>query len=139
MNIPDDCICFHLRKAARAVSRTYDDALADVGLSNTRYSLMGILHERGSLGVTELAEVAVMERTTLTRTLALMERDDLVTIEPGDDRRTRVVELSEHGRAKLAEALPVWRRAQKQMIAELGNHRKERLIKDLDRAASTTG
>ena len=132
MDLPNECICFHLRKAARAASRTYDEALAEVGIRNTQFSLLAIVNELEPVGVTEIADVAVMERTTLTRNLALLEREKLVTSAAGEDRRKREVSLTKRGRAKLKAALPVWRRAQRQMTEELGTARKERLVRDLE-------
>ena len=139
MDLPIDCICFNLRKAARAVSRTYDEALAEVGVRNTQFTLLAIVHELGPVGVTEIADVAVMERTTLTRNLALLEREKLVTSAAGKDRRKREVSLTKLGRTKLKAALPVWRRAQKQMTNELGAARKERLLQDLEFTARREG
>ena len=130
-----DCICFNLRKAARAASRTYDEALAPSGLRNTQFSLLALLAGNGPLPVTELAEIAVMERTTLTRNLRLLERDRLVASESGEDRRQRIVRLTPQGRARLDAALPLWRKAQQRESDRLGKRRKERLLRDLSFAA----
>ena len=87
--------------------------------------------ELGSLTVSELADVAVMERTTLTRNLRVLEKQDLVSSKPGQDRRQRVVSLTKHGRATLKIATPLWREAQKRMVDGLGAPRKQRLLRDL--------
>jgi DNA-binding MarR family transcriptional regulator len=136
---PGDCICFRLRKAARAASRAYDEALAPVGLRNTQMALLGLLLARGDLPVSELAEQAVMERTTLTRNLAPLERDGLVTSGPGEDRRQRIVHLTARGRSKLQAALPLWKKAQARQSRLLGSSRKERLMRDLRVAAGENG
>ena len=130
-----DCICFHLKKAARAAARAYDDALAPAGLRNTQFALLALLDGYGALPVSRLAELAVMERTTLTRNLTPLERQKLVASGPGEDRRQRIVRLTAKGRKKLAEAQPLWRRAQKQQVERLGATRKDRLLADLRFAA----
>src|SRR5688572_31775668 len=79
------CTCFNLRKAARAVTQLYDDILRPSGLRATQFSLLMLIRGAGRLQLTELAEAAVMDRTTLKRNLALLEREGLVRIEPGDD------------------------------------------------------
>lgn len=135
MKLPTDCVCFHLRKAARAASRAYDEVLAPAGLRNTQFSILGIVHDREPVTMTELADLALVERTTLTRNLALLERERLVASHPGDDRRTRVVTLTGAGRAKLEVAMPLWRKAQKRMVKGLGTARKERLLRDLEFAS----
>ena len=136
MDTPPDCVCFNLRKAARAVSRIYDEALAEVGLRNTPFTLLYILHDRGPLAVTDVAELAGMERTTLTRNLRPLELDRLITSEPGEDRRVRVLSLTVRGRKTVKSALPAWRKAQSQALAHLGDARGERLLRDLRHAAA---
>ena len=85
------------------------------------------------------AEAAVMERTTLTRNLAPLERERLVTSGPGADRRQRIVHLLPRGKRKLDAALPLWRLAQKRQSDRLGERRKERLLRDLRFAAREDG
>ena len=136
---PAECICFRLRKAARVASRAYDEALAPVGLRNTQFALLALLQSRGDLPLTELAEAAVMERTTLTRNLKPLQRDKLVTSEPGDDRRQRIVRLTARGKAKVKAALPYWSAAQVRQSELLGERRKERLMRDLQFAAGEHG
>ena len=128
---PMDCVCYRLRRAARATSRAYDEALAPVGLRSTQLGLLGLLHARGALPLSELAEALVMERTTLTRNLKPLERDKLVASAPGQDRRQRIVRLTTRGEKKLAEALPLWRKIHAWQSERLGPRRKERLMRDL--------
>ena len=54
----------------------------------------------------------VMDRTTTGRALRPLEREGLVVIGPGKDGRTRALDLTEAGRARLREAVPLWREAQ---------------------------
>ena len=136
MDRPIDCICFNLRKAARAASRAYDEALAPAGIRNTQLSLLALLQGAGRLSVRELADLAVMERTTLTRNLKLLERDGLVQSAPGADRRQRILQLTAAGRRMLETALPLWRKAQRAESERLGKARKERLLRDLTFAAA---
>lgn len=131
MDQPIDCICFSLRRAARLASRSYDAALAPVGLRNTQFSLLCVIEARGPLPLTELADLAVMERTTLTRNLRLLEKQKLVRSSPGEDKRQRVIQLTSQGRKTIQAALPAWRAAQKGLSGQLGKTRKQRLMDDL--------
>ena len=106
---PADCLCFNLRKTMRAVSRLYDASLAPLGLKNTQFSLLAVLDGIGPSTVSNLAEYMVMERTTLTRNLRPLERDGLLSLAAGADRRQRVAKLTPAGRKLLAKALPLWR------------------------------
>ena len=129
-----DCTCFNLRKAARAVTQLYDEALRPSGLRATQFSLLSVIGALGTVSISALAEEAVMDRTTLTRNLNLLEQDGLVRIEPGEDARVREVSLTPVAHRKLAKARRFWRKAQAHMIHTLGSGRVRRLLGDLSNA-----
>jgi len=61
-----------------------------------------------------------MDRTTLTRNLALLQRDGLVGIEPGTrDRREHHMRLTSAGHDMVAKALPLWQAAQEDIAKHL--------------------
>jgi DNA-binding MarR family transcriptional regulator len=125
------CTCFTLRKATRAVTQFYDQALRPTGLRTTQFSLLTLLRLAGTLPITRLAEEAVMDRTTLSRNLEVLERDRLVRVQPGSDARVREVELTDEGLAKLAQAFPRWQSAQRAVARHLGARRMARMLADL--------
>ncbi|HEX6433784.1 MAG TPA: MarR family winged helix-turn-helix transcriptional regulator [Gemmatimonadales bacterium] len=131
------CTCFNLRKAARAVTQMYDEFLRPSGLRATQFSLLMLVRGRGPVGITDLAEMAVMDRTTLKRNVELLEREGLVRIEPGEDARVREVSLTAAAEKRLGEALPLWQRAQSHITGELGQRRTDRLLGDLSAAIVT--
>ena len=128
---PANCTCFGLRKAARAVTQMYDQALKPSGLRGTQFSLLVAARRAGPRGIGELAELLVMDRTTLTRNLKpLLDQGLLERIE-GADRRRRAVAITARGRAALARAFPYWREAQASLAGSLGRARWRRLLGDL--------
>jgi DNA-binding MarR family transcriptional regulator len=129
---PRNCVCFNLRKAARAVTQVYDDILRPTGLRATQHSLLTVIQLSGTVSISTLAERAVMDRTTLARNLELLEREGLVRIQPGEaDARVRQVTLTEAAKKKLAAALPYWEKAQAQVTHRLGKGRSDQLLSDL--------
>jgi DNA-binding MarR family transcriptional regulator len=128
------CTCFNLRKASRSVTQMFAGYMQPTGLGPTQFSLLAVLARRGSLSINELADGLVMDRTTLTRNLRPVERQGLVKILPGEDRRTRIVALTRRGRATYERALPLWREAQKEIIERLGGKRWSALLNDLSAA-----
>ena len=130
------CVCFNLRKAARAVTQLYDAALEPSGLRATQFSLLATLHFGGPLAVSRLAEAMVMDRTTLTRGLQPLERQGLIAVAEGRDRRTRRVRLTTRGRKRLTQAFPLWRTVQARVTRGLGAARRGRLLSELDMAVS---
>ena len=125
------CACFNLRKAARAVTQLYDDALKPAGVLATQFPLLASTAELGRATISELAETMVMDRTTLTRNLRPLERDGLLRSEPGTDRRVREVALTRKGQKILFEAYPLWQKAQKTVARGLGPKRMQHLITEL--------
>ena len=131
------CTCFNLRKAARAVTQLYDEFLRPSGLRTTQFSLLMLIRGLGPIRITELAGEAVMDRTTLKRNVELLERQGLVRIEPGEDARVREVSVTPAAMERLAEALPLWQRAQGHVTRQLGQGRADRLLADLSAAIVT--
>ena len=132
------CSCGNLRRASRAVTQLYDGVLQASGLKATQFTLLVAAAELKSAPVSQMAEALVMDRTTLTRNLKPLVKDGLLTVEPGEDRRSRWIRLTPKGRRALAEALPLWDRAQNRVIQGLGRARWQRLIGDLKAAVTLT-
>jgi DNA-binding MarR family transcriptional regulator len=132
------CTCFNLRKATRAVTQLYDEFLRPSGLRATQFSLLMLIRGLGPLRITELAEEAVMDRTTLKRNLELLQREGLVHIASGEDARVREVSLTAAAGSRLARALPLWQRAQAHLTKELGAGRTDRMLADLSAAIAAT-
>jgi DNA-binding MarR family transcriptional regulator len=132
INFAAMCANFNIRKAARAVTNFYDVTLQSTGLRSTQGTLLMALSIGGTMTISRLAEGLVMDRTTLARDLKPLEEQGLVRITPGADRRTRQLELTEAGRAKLREIIPLWEQAQAKIIgAGLGQDRWRRLHREL--------
>lgn len=125
------CTSSNLRKAARAVTQFYDDALRDSGLKSTQFSLLAAAAMAGTAPINRLADEMAMDRTTLTRNLKPLEAEGLLKIVAGADRRVRNVTITPKGDAKLEMAAPMWRDAQTRMIDKLGDERWGELLRHL--------
>lgn len=132
------CTSFNLRKASRAVTQFYDDALRDSGLKSTQFSLLAAASASGSMPISLLAIEMAMDRTTLTRNLRPLETAGLLTVETGQDRRVRRVAVTSEGEAVLARAMPAWRRAQTQLIDRLGDERWGEFLRQLQAVRRAT-
>jgi DNA-binding MarR family transcriptional regulator len=68
-----------------------------------------------------LARVLVLDRTSLTRTLAPLEKAGLVRTTRGpSDSRVRLVKITAAGSRRLARALDLWEEAQASFQARAG-------------------
>ncbi len=130
------CVCFNLRKTARWVTQLYDDALRPTGLRATQFSLLSVTRHLGTATINQLADVMVMDRTTLTRNLKPLESLGYLRIHPGKDRRQREVTLRAAGSKVLDQAMPLWEEIQTHVVQSLGKDRTGRLLKDLRHATT---
>ncbi len=129
---PDtDCTCFRLRRAARQASQLYDRELAAIGLSLNEYSILRRA-QKGTRTLGELAEVAGMDRSTLTRNLKPLLANGLVRDIRGQDARQRLIQLTAKGEDAITAAIPRWQRAQARMAALFGAASMRRLNRELD-------
>ncbi len=133
------CLCLNLRRSARRLSQRYDEALRPSGLKITQFTLLAALEGFGRTTLQPLADFMGMDRTTLTRNLALLERDGLVAVERGEqDRREQWISLSAAGRKAVKKAMPFWRTAQSAALATLGEPEAKRLLGELRQVAENT-
>ncbi len=107
-----NCRCLASRKEAQRLTRFYDERLRGFGLTINQFSMLTVLILAGRLPVSALADQLGIDRTTMTRNLDVGERDGLVRTAAGEDRRTRMVEITPRGQELAQQALPAWREAQ---------------------------
>jgi DNA-binding MarR family transcriptional regulator len=127
-SIATQCLCDALRQASRAVSRLYDEELREVGLRMTQFSLLDHLHHAGEVRQRDLGALTSLDETTLTRNLRPLIDAGWVAISTGEDRREKLVRVTEAGAAKLQEARPAWQRAQERMRSRLSHGAWSRLL-----------
>ena len=118
-----ECACSDLRRATRAVSRMYDDFLRDAGLNITQFSLLRLICVEKDLSISTLGRYMVMDRTSITRALAPLERDRLIYSRTGADKRIRIISVTNKGRKLVESAEPKWRQAQESLMDTIGEDR----------------
>src|SRR5271168_4338875 len=102
------CLCSNVRRASRALTQLYGEALRPVGLNATQFTILQALSLTGEISQGRLGEILVMDSTTLTRTLAIIRRERWVEERRGQDRRERLLHLTKTGVAQLERASRTW-------------------------------
>jgi DNA-binding MarR family transcriptional regulator len=125
------CVCFNVRKTARAITQLYDEMLRPSGLRVTQFSLLMATRGLDSVTLNRLARAVGMDRTTLTRNLRPLEKQGLLRIALGVDRRERNVTLTVKGEQAMVEALPLWEAAQARVTNGFGHERLSKLFTEL--------
>ena len=133
----DACACTTLRKATRVAAQLYDRHLEPSGLTTAQFSLLAALYYAQSIPMKRLAARLAMERTSLTRILAPLEKKGFVEIKvSAEDARVRMVTITALGLERLISALPLWQEAQAKMEKELGKAGWDQLRSSLQQAVA---
>jgi DNA-binding MarR family transcriptional regulator len=126
--VPATCMGLHVRRASRIITQVYDAALRPVDLVLSQFTLLVCINLMESAQITRLAQELYTDQTTLTRNLKLLKQRGLVAIDPGEDRRVKLVSLTAEGRAILAQALPLWEQAQAQVMQQFDRQEWQTLL-----------
>jgi DNA-binding MarR family transcriptional regulator len=133
------CACANLRRAARAVTRMYNQELRSCGLELTQFTLLMALSLTGETTQGNLGRSLALDTTSLTRMLRLLAKRGWIAGKPGEDRRQRLLRLTASGRQKLRVSRPYWERAQRRFQRDLGARRWVQLSKVLAEVTRASG
>lgn len=122
------CGCANLRRAARVITRLYDQALRPSGLGAAQFTLLQALNTAPGISQKQLGSLLEIDSTTLTRTLAPLRRAGWLRVAVGEDRRELRLALTAAGKRVYQRALPRWERAQQRFVRALGADNWDRLM-----------
>lgn len=117
---PSLCNCMNVRRASRAVTQFYDAVLKPSGLTVAQMSLLRHLDLQKSTTISELAKRMRIDRTTLNRNMKPLADAGFISVNPGQDSRTREVVLMDTGKEALAKGWALWKEAQESIKRYMG-------------------
>jgi len=129
------CASFNFRRTARAVTRLYDVALQKSGIRSTQFAILVAVAKNYPISIGALGEMLVIDGTTLTRSLRLLQKAGLVAVSNRAAKRQRFLSLTTRGENTLARAVPAWRKAQERFEATIGTEHWVELRKEMERLA----
>jgi DNA-binding MarR family transcriptional regulator len=121
LNGTGSCASFNFRRAARAVTSLYDQAFESFGIRSTQFSILVGIAKTQPTSISALADLLVIDRTTLTRSLRLLKKQGLLSVSDRSTKRQRFLTLTHKGARTLAASLPAWRKAQDRFVQSLGS------------------
>lgn len=121
--MPQGCSNHRVRQLMRGIGQIYDAHLNDTGLRITQYSLLSHVLAASPVRPVDLARLMRMDASTLTRNLKPLIDAGWVSLGQGGDQRSRLVHITDAGRAKREEAKQSWKAAQNALNARLGLER----------------
>ncbi len=124
------CACGNIRRAARSVTQYYDSYLKASGIRSTQLSVLLSISLNDGITVNEMADLLVMDQTTVTRNVAILEqRGYIISSAAVDDGRKRHLAVTDKGVEKLEEVMPLWDAAQSRLESNLGPERFRDMLK----------
>ena len=137
--ILDCCLAGRLRMLSRHVTSLYEEALRPLGLRAGQLTLLAMIAEWEPVTASELSKHNRIEKSTLSRDLAVMQKAGWIQIEVIPGQRERPVQLTHSGRALLKKAWPLWKQAQQVFEEQVGDEGKQAIHQLIKRTSSATG
>jgi DNA-binding MarR family transcriptional regulator len=110
----------NLRRASRALTHFYDEVLEPSRLTVNQLALLRNLEVLEQATIGQLAKTMRIDRTTLNRNMKPLADAGLIESHPGQDTRTKVIILTEEGKAAVGLGWRLWGEAQQSIKEYLG-------------------
>jgi DNA-binding MarR family transcriptional regulator len=118
-NVGYDCLAFATRRTARAVTNYFNVLLRPVDLNVAQFGLMTAIAKMPGRTLREIGEDLILDESTVTRNLTVLERRNLVKSEGGRGRSGKRMSLTTDGEALMMAASAEWKRGNAAMKANI--------------------
>ncbi|RSL30440.1 MarR family transcriptional regulator [Salibacterium salarium] len=128
---------FHLlNQKVRLFSKELNDYLQQHNLYASQWTILYILIQNGSMTQTEIWQYLQVEAPTVTRTLTRMENSGWIVRKPGNDKRERIIVLTEEAKASLYPIQQSVEQFENDFTTHLTNNEEQELYRLLKKLGS---
>ena len=131
--IAGECLAVRVRLLNRTITGIYDETLRPLGMTVGQLNILVTVAKLGPVSPGDVARRLNMEKSTLSRNVDRMRGRDWIVVSSGTSGRHQTLEISPQGRKLLERAAPLWKKAQAQAKAMLG----QRGARSIHRAADS--
>lgn len=117
MKESNPCFCVSVRGLANRLTQLYDDRMAPFDLKVTQYSVMKKIVDKPNSTISEIAQMCDLDRTTLTRSLRILERDGWLEFVKAKDKREKRLQIKATKTSDFDRAARAWQQVQKELSA----------------------
>lgn len=107
------CIGLRLRRLSRVVDGYMRNCIAEFGITENQMTILFLLTELGKVEQGKIGEILVLQRSTVSRNINLLEKQNLVL--KTTDYRPEVA-LSRKGKQLVNTLIPLWENAMDALI-----------------------
>lgn len=132
MSMPDDlsnCLILTTVAASRRLLRHGDAKFRPYGVTVQQFSLLAAVRFYPGEPVTVLASRILLDRTSLTRNLDLLERKELVRRVSSETGNARLCELTKSGDLLLDQLMIEWQQSQTALIKDFSSQDTETYLR----------
>ncbi len=123
------CYCLDMRKASQKVTNIYTTALKPINISVTQFGLLKHIQTLQPINVTDLANVMELDRTTVVRTLKILENRGYILDISEDRKRNRKLILTNNGKSTVNNGTILWSKVQDKFKDFLGEKDLKELLR----------
>jgi DNA-binding MarR family transcriptional regulator len=116
----------------------YDTAMQESGVRSTQFAILVGIAKLQPVAMGNLAKVLMLDRSTLTRSLRLLEKEGMIEISTRAAMRQRFLKLTHSGQKALQRSLPLWRAVHARFVAAVGADYWLKLRNELESIAKST-
>ncbi|MEA4956466.1 hypothetical protein SDC9_17815 [bioreactor metagenome] len=123
------CYCLDMRKASQKVTNIYTNALKPINISVTQFGLLKHIQTLQPINVTDLANEMELDRTTVVRTLKILENRGYILDISEDRKRNRKLILTNNGKSAVNNGTILWSKVQDKFKDFLGEEDLKELLR----------
>jgi DNA-binding MarR family transcriptional regulator len=94
--------------------------MQESGVRSTQFAILVGIAKLQPVDMGTLAKVLMLDSSTLTRSLRLLQKERMIEISKRSQMRRRFLKLTHCGQKALQRSLPLWRAAHERFLAEVG-------------------
>jgi DNA-binding MarR family transcriptional regulator len=132
------CASLNFRRTSRIVTRMYDTAMQESGVRSTQFAILVGIAKLQPVAMGNLGKVLMLDSSTLTRSLRLLEKEGMIEISTRAAMRQRFLKLTHSGQKALQRSLPLWRAVHARFVAAVGADYWLKLRNELESIAKST-
>ena len=110
------CLSANLRRTERLITRHYDSYLEASGVTAVQLPMLAMIRTAPEPTFRLLTEQLELDRSTLSRNLALLQRIGYIEIGPSAGPKPGLIKLTAKGRKVLRAAHEQWQRAHRDLV-----------------------
>jgi len=113
-----DCIGSRLRRLSRITDGYYRKQLSGFSITENQLTILFALRKMGKTEQGKIGQALVLERSTVSRNVKLLEKKDFIIKTIGNRPE---IELSKKGNELVQTLIPLWENAMDELIEKIGD------------------